>query len=362
MFKPHFTITPHLASMLMKIESLKAQINDLPINSTVLASLRESAQLSSVHYSTMIEGNKLTEEEVELTIKDKKTLPGRERDQWEVLGYYQALDEVEQLKQQATIDESQIKKIHALLLGGGTKKIKPTPYRTVQNVIRDSSSKAIVYLPPEAKDVPQLMKELILWINNNRIELPIPILAAIGHYQFATIHPYIDGNGRTARLLTTLILHMNGYGLKGIYSLDEYYAKNLPAYYSALSVGPSHNYYMGREESDITQWIEYFCQGLLRSFEKTYEHASQNKNRGGKDTTHVLRKLDAKQRLALTMLFKKQDRITSKDIETLFGIHSGSARILCKKWINEGFLEFADPAKRSRSYRLSPSYEELVKD
>ena len=75
-------------------------------------------------------------------------------------------------------------------------------------------------------------------------EIPIPIIAAIAHYQFATIHPYYGGNGRTARILTTLILHMNGYALKGIYALEEYYAVNLPAYYNALTVVDSHNYYM----------------------------------------------------------------------------------------------------------------------
>lgn len=64
--------------------------------------------------------------------------------------------------------------------------------------------------------------------------------------QFATIHPYFDGNGRTARLLTTLLLHRAGYGLKGIYSLEKYYTRDLEAYHAALTVGPSHNYYMGR--------------------------------------------------------------------------------------------------------------------
>ena len=82
--------------------------------------------------------------------------------------------------------------------------------------------------------------------------MPAPIVAALAHYQFATIHPYLDGNGRTARLLATLILRKAGYGFKGIYSLDEHYAKNLRAYYSALTVG-SHNYYEGRVEGDLTE-------------------------------------------------------------------------------------------------------------
>jgi Fic family protein len=105
-----------------------------------------------------------------------------------------------------------------------------------------------------------LMKGMVNWINYN-ITLPCPIIAAISHYQFATIHPYYDGNGRTARLLTTCILHNGGYDLKGLYSLEEYYARNLGAYYEAISVGKSHNYYMGRAEADITKWVEYFVEG-----------------------------------------------------------------------------------------------------
>src|SRR6202047_842064 len=110
------------------------------------------------------------------------------------------------------------------------------------------------------------MTELIQWANR-KDDLPVPIKAAIAHYQFATIHPYYDGNGRTARLLTTLILHLGGYGLKGLYSLEEYYARYHGCYYEALSIGPSHNYYEGRASADITKWVEYFCAGMADSFE-----------------------------------------------------------------------------------------------
>ena len=98
-------------------------------------------------------------------------------------------------------------------------------YEMSDEVIKDSRTGTIVYMPPESKDVPGLMRNLVFWIKENE-ELPCPIVAGIAHYQFATIHPYYDGNGRTARLLTTLILHLGGYDLKGLYSLEEYYAKN----------------------------------------------------------------------------------------------------------------------------------------
>ena len=102
------------------------------------------------------------------------------------------------------------------------------------------------------------MKTLVNWINQNKNEIPCPIIAAIVHYQITAIHPYYNGNGKTVRLITTLVLHQGEYDLKGLYSLEEYYARDLVVYYEAISIGPSHNYYLGRAETDITKWIEYF--------------------------------------------------------------------------------------------------------
>ena len=119
------------------------------------------------------------------------------------------------------------------------------------------------------------MRQMVAWIKKTKKDLPAPLRAAIAHYQFATIHPYYDGNGRTARLLATYILHKNGYGLKGIYELEEYYAKDLAGYYNALTIGPSHNYYLGREEADISAWVEYFCKGMKRSFEDVKAQAKK---------------------------------------------------------------------------------------
>ena len=122
-------------------------------------------------------------------------------------------------------------------------------------------------MPPKAKDIPPLTKQLVAWLNRQD-ELPEPIWAGIAHYQFATIHPYYDGNGRTACLLTTLILHLGRYDLKELYALEEYYARGLKDYYEALTVGLSHNYYMGRAEADVTGWVSYFIEGMAVSFEK----------------------------------------------------------------------------------------------
>ena len=228
-FEPKFTITPRIASGLMRIEAAKQVVEHLPITPSVLASLRESSRLFSTHYSTMIEGNRLTQEQVTQVIVKQERFPGRDRDEREVLGYYAALAKAEQLAAGAIdVTEHHVQTLHALVMAGGSSKVKPSVYRDGQNVIRDSRSRAIVYMPPEAKDVPRLMADMVAWIKDSEVQgLPCPIRAGMAHYQFATIHPYFDGNGRTARLLTTLILHLGGYGLKGLYSLEEYYARNL---------------------------------------------------------------------------------------------------------------------------------------
>lgn len=358
-FAPVFTLTPATVRTLMRIEAARQQIATLPITPRMLARLRETARLFSTHYSTMIEGNRLTQEQVAEVIVSDQHFPGRERDQGEVKGYYAALDEVERLAAAGNgMTEAAVRKLHALVMGAGKARVKPTPYRDGQNVIRDSRSNTIVYLPPEAHDVPPLMTQLMAWLNEEA-ELPIPVKAAIAHYQYATIHPYYDGNGRTARLLTSLVLYLGGYDLKGLYALEEYYARNLGEYYEALSIGTSHNYYQGRAKADITRWISYFIDGMADSFEKVREQASREATTGKKDLSAQLRNLDARQRKVLS-LFEKSREVTAKEIGALFGYQPRNASKLCAQWTAAHFLEVADAAKKSRRYRLAEPYEALV--
>ncbi len=361
-FTPHFIITPRLASCLMRIESAKQAVQDLPITPSVLATLRETARLFSTHYSTMIEGNRLTQEQVSQVIEKKQHFPGRERDEKEVLGYYAALEKLEQVAEAGRpVTENHVQTLHALVMAEGRKKVKPTPYRDGQNVIRDGRTRSIVYMSPEAKDVPLLMKEFIAWISHSeRSELPCPIRAGIAHYQFATIHPYYDGNGRTARLLTTLILHVGGYDLKGLYSLEEYYARNLSAYYDALTVGPSHNYYEGRAEADITSWVEYFCAGMAESFENVKRRALESAGSGAQDHTPVLRRLDPRQRKGVE-LFRHSTAITSRDVGVMFGISDRAAHNLLSAWVDDGFVVITDASRKGRKYGLASEFQSLVK-
>lgn len=368
MFKPAFTLTSAITRALMSIEADRQAVSSLPIDVKVLASLKETARLATTHFSTQIEGNRLTQEQVGAVIGGAR-FPGRERDEEEARNYYRALEAVESMAARSgggvgarggggTLTEESIRTIHGLVMSG---KLQPTPYRDGQNVIRDSGTQGIVYLPPEAKDVPLLMAELVAWINASLQsgELPAPIIAGIAHYQFATIHPYYDGNGRTARLLTTLILHASGYGLKGIYSLEEYYARQLGDYYQALSVGPSHNYYMGRAEADITGFVDYFCRGMAESFAAVRAQAAKGALRGAVDRSPTLRNLDPRQR-RLVVLFKDQKSASTAEIAAHLGLSPRTVTALCRQWIQSGFLTLANPSRKARLYGLSAEVEREV--
>ena len=359
MFKPKFAISPVIIKALMEIEACRQAITALPLTVSMLDSLRHTARLLSTHYSTQIEGNKLTTAQVQQVVEGGGRFPGRERDETEVRNYYASLTfTAEQSKKREPLTEQILRTIHGFVISGRS---TPTEYRDGQNVIKDGRTGGIVYLPPEAKDVPALMRDLVAWINAEleRNDWPVPVIAGLAHYQFATIHPYYDGNGRTARLLTSLILHRGGYGLHGIYSLEEYYAENLQGYYDAVAVGVSHNYYEGRAAADITPFLTYFSVGMAECFAKIRGRAEEAQSKDAPDQTALLRELTLQQQKVLS-LFARMKTVASGDIAKFFKISTRSASMLCRKWVHAGFLLIVDSSKKARRYQLAEEYEKLV--
>ena len=358
-FNPNYQIAAETVKALLAIEASRVAMDGLPVTPQLIASLRMSARLLSTHYSTQIEGNRLTLPEVAIVVAGGGGFAGRERDEREVSNYFKAADKAETVASlKRAFREQDIQVLHGLVYDG---RPKPSPYRDGQNVIRDSADGQIVYMPPEAKDVPELMKELILWLNEEAgaKRLPIPVIAALAHYQFATIHPYYDGNGRTARLFTTMILHRCGYGLKGIYSLEEYYAKNLRHYYAALEVGPSHNYYLGRPEADVSGFIEYFCVGMAEACAKVRAQAEMSAGPEPLNDVAALRELRPLQRHALG-LFSKSKIVTATELAEYLGITHRRGRELCIKWVAAGFIVIENSSKKARSYQLAERYEKSL--
>jgi Fic family protein len=359
-WKPIFTINAAIARALMDIEAAKAVVENTTLSPAVEAQLRHQARIRSTHYSTRIEGNKLTLKEAQEVIEKKKTsFHGRERDVHEVRNYWEALIKVEEWASKKTeFSEDLIKKLHAIVDKG--RRAKPTPYRDGQNVIRDSASGGIVYMPPEAKDVAYLMSAMVHWIRKAQKEqIPTPIVAALLHYQFVTIHPYYDGNGRTARLLATFILQRDGYDLNGFFSMEEHHARNLEKYYASLSVHDHHNYYSGRVNADLTSWVSYFVVLLARVFDQAKKEVVKSSKTSTRVEPDKLRQLDHRARVVLS-LFAKADRLTSAKIASSLGLSTRMVRVLLKKWVEDGWLIVADQSNRGRAYILSAIYRQFI--
>lgn len=347
-----------MARSLMEIEAARAVVEQLPLPAAMQSEMRHRARVRATHYSTRIEGNRLTLAEAEEVLKSRTAhLHGRERDVGEVRSYWNALLRVEEWAARGdTLTEERIRRLHALVEG----RSRPSPYRDGQNTIRDSETGALVYLPPEAKDVPALMTGLVEWIGQaERERLPPPLIAGLAHYQFVTIHPYYDGNGRTARLLATFLLQRSGYGLNGFFSLEEEHARDLAAYYGSLAVHPHHNYYEGRETADLTPWLGYFMEILAAVFTRAKEEVIRLAREGSALEPEALRRLDPRARAVLA-LFARQDRITAPEVARLLGLSDRTARLLLQRWTEDGWLLVADPSRRGRVYELSAIYRQLI--
>jgi Fic family protein len=360
-WKPVYQFSSDIVRALMDIEAVKAVVETTQLSPAVQAELRHKARVRSTHYSTRIEGNRLTLKEAEKVIAgQKESFHGRERDVSEVRNYWDALLKVEDwAAKKVEISEELICHLHALVEKG--KRAKPMPYRDGQNVIRDSASGGIVYLPPEAKDVAPLMAAMVRWVKNAQKEgVPPPVVASLLHYQFVTIHPFYDGNGRTARLLATFILQRDGYGLDGFFSLEEHHARNLNGYYQALTVHKHHNYYHGRAEADLTLWVEYFVKLLAKVFSQARDEAL----RAGGEKTAVaepdeLRKLDRRARTVIA-LFAKQGRVSVREIAVGLGLSDRMARVLAAGWVKDGWLEVLNESNRARVYGLAEKYKKFL--
>ena len=387
-WQPGYTITSAMLNSLLAIGRARTVVERLPLSPAADAELRRQARLRATHYSTKIEGNRLSLAEVEQvlfadkdqgrldflsgngqvaiepeagTVEPEAQFRGRERDVAEVRNYWEALLRVEDWAAAGKrLTEQTILKLHAIVEQGP--KAGPSAYRDGQNAVREAGTGVIVYLPPEARDVPALMASLLAWAELAEADLLAPpLLAGILHYQFVTIHPFFDGNGRTARLLATFILHRAGYDLKGFYSLEEHYAKDLGGYYSSLETHPHHNYYEGRAEADLTVYLEYFLASMAKTFlavERATEEASA---RGVPTLPTEFRRLDPRARRVLG-LFASSERITSKEVAEVLGLSTRMVRNLLTRWAAEGWLEVADPARRTRSYNLTATYRQYFNE
>lgn len=260
-FSPKYTITNQLLTNIKKVNSLVIELNRKNLTRVVFLELERKAREVSSHTSTSIEGNPLPLTEVK---KILKTAPKNVRQsEREVLNYNTALATLNiVLKQKSPqINRGLILEIHKKVMNNLLPDYQSGHFRKESVVVHNPRTGQIVYLPPDAKDVESLMGSLINFVIEKKDEIDPLIIAGIFHKEFVIIHPFIDGNGRTCRLATKILLAMMRLNTFNLFSFENYYNNNVTLYFQ--NVGVAGNYYDISEKIDFTSWLEYFTGGII---------------------------------------------------------------------------------------------------
>lgn len=261
MFTPNYHISAKFLANAKRIASLVTQLNQLTIPQLVLYELAEDARILSSYTSTRIEGNPLPLTEVKRIFKNK---PEKVREsEREVLNYNDALRQVQAQIQDPSwkLSLDFILNIHQLVTDGLVPHHQCGRLRAEPVVIYEPVSRAVAFLPPDHQDVASLMTELIQFVIDNKDMIDPLILAGIFHKQFVIVHPFADGNGRTARLVTMALLASLGLNFFTLFSFENYYNQNISRYFQ--QVGVYGNYYEIAKSVDFTPWLEYFSDGII---------------------------------------------------------------------------------------------------
>ena len=292
--------------------------------------------------SSRIEG---TQTEMEEALLDANQIAPEKRNDWqEVQNYIKALNAAIAELQQLPLSIRVLKQTHAILMDSVRGEHKtPGEFRTTQNWIGGTNLKNAVFIPPHAEEVPELMSDLEKFWHNQAIEVPHLIRVALSHYQFETIHPFLDGNGRIGRLLITLYLVDKKLLKKPSLYLSDFLEKNRGAYYDALTTV--------RVSNNIKHWVKFFLTAVIETANK------------GKDTFEKILKLRAeceqkiiglgkkapKARLLLLELYK-HPLIRVNQVATMLNVTPQAANALVKDFQRIGILVEITKYKRNRIF------------
>jgi Fic family protein len=281
-FHPTLTITNRITSGLTIIERARGFLEAATLSEAWVREKGHRALILEAHHTTHIEGTRLTLEQAERLLEGKPVPEADPDDVRELLNYRKAFEFVsEYLEGGGPITEGLIREIHKRLVegvrGGAA---APGEYRRIQNYVVNSITGETVYRPPPAHDVPILMAELVDWLNREKETHPV-LVSGIAQFQFVHIHPFLDGNGRTSRLLSTVCLYPAGYDFKRLFTISEYYDRERAAFYRAIQS-------VRESAMDMTGWLEYFVEGLTTQLTEVKQRGEQAMRRDALIKEHGL--------------------------------------------------------------------------
>lgn len=262
MYVPKYTITTSILKNIGLVEAAREVIENAPLVPAWEAKFRGEARLKAAHYGTALEGNDLTFNEARAVMEGREDeVVARARDVQEVINYRSVLDFIEGLKDINNYTKDLLLQLHQLVVEKIVPPEQTGQYRTSQVVLKNSVTGEIGFRPPQALDVPFLVDELLRWLNGDFGKKEHPVLrAGVTHYVLAAVHPFIEGNGRTARALATLVLFNEGYDIKRFFALEEYFDKHAEEYFGSLMAVSNQSPML--ENRDLTPWLEVFTKSL----------------------------------------------------------------------------------------------------
>jgi Fic family protein len=285
MFSPIFSINNQILKNISSIEAARAIIDEAPLIPAYEKQFQQEAIVRTVHYGTRIEGNDLTFQEVAKLVEGHQ-ITGTERDIQEVINYRNVMTYLEELwslydagmplPEEKNINsdtkerpffysESIIKRIHGLTTAKVIPEEETGKYRHQQVVLKNTRTGEIAHRPPPAIEVPYLMADLIDWLNSPEALNIHPVIeSAITQYILVAIHPFIEGNGRVSRAFAILPLYAQGYDIRRLFSMEEYFDRNAEDYYNTIQ--NTHLLSSDIFKRDLSKWIEYYSQALSIEF------------------------------------------------------------------------------------------------
>ena len=347
------TLTNEILKRISEIDENRFSLSTIELPAVTKNRLRKNSKKKSSYASNKIEGNPLTEQQANEAI-DSDPHKHFLKPEQEVRNYFLALNFLEEkLKKKEHLSKDMILKVQAIVEKGASKEkigLRGPMPPGVLFAVYDSETGVPEYIPPEYTDIPVLLDELVEYVNTTD-DHPL-IIAAVVHYQLVTIHPFEDGNGRTARLMSGYILDYYGYGFNGIGSLEEYFAYDPDEYYSSLQMGLPTLYYSGRDNPPHPEiWINYFLKMMVLYSKKVYELSKVSEE---DELAGSFSYLNTKEKEFLAFLLKKKlYEFTPIEVSRMIGVTNKTVINRCAKLVNQGFLVPVIVKTRIRSYRLS---------
>jgi len=350
-FTPRFTITDAIAAALTRIERARGFLEAAKLSEDWIEHMGARALVLEAHHTTHIEGTRLTlAQSTRLLAGD--TVPEADPDDVrELLNYRRAFEFVSgYLGHGGPITEGLVREIHKRLVegvrGGAA---APGEYRRVQNYVVNSATGATIYTPPAPHDVPELMRELVEWLNATGSVHPV-LASAVAQFQLVHIHPFLDGNGRTSRLLSTLCLYRAGYDFKRLFTISEYYDRDRQSFYKAIQS-------VRERGMELTGWLDFFTQGLAIQLDEVKARGERAIRRDVMVRKHGL---SDRQALALGGVLD-EGRLTIVDFEALCpGVNRRTLQRDLKSMVDLGLLSErgSGPTDPTRYYGLADGLPE----